>query len=247
MPLHQLRPSFRIFLVTLGLSLLIGCTGLATTEQTGRAGAAARGAAVRTDLGPIDPAARYLFYLHAKIVEDEGLPAVSPAHGEYEYGAILDRLASFGFVVVSEIRPKDASSTAYAERVSSQVDALLEAGVPPTHITVVGASKGAYIAALVSHAVPTPDVRYVILSMCDAETVAYMIEQGTDLHGDVLALRDAADTPDLVGSCEALFTFSHEMDRHGEIVVNVGTGHGILYQPLDAWVLPTVQWAQEPE
>ena len=36
---------------------------------------------------------------------------------------------------------------------------------------------------------------YVILSMCDAETVAYMIEQGTDLHGDVLALRDAADTP----------------------------------------------------
>lgn len=236
------QPVLHFLLVALGLSLLAGCTGLATTEQVEH-----DGATVRTDLGPIDPTARYLFYLHAKIVEDEGLPAISPEHGEYQYEAILDRLASFGFVVVSEVRPKDASSTAYAERVSSQVDSLLSAGVPSNHVTVVGASKGAYIAALVSHAVPAPGVHYVILSMCDAETVAYMIEQGTDLHGDVLALRDAADTPDLVGSCEALFAFSRQIGRHNEIVVEVGTGHGILYRPLDEWVLPTVQWTQEPE
>ncbi|WP_143536781.1 hypothetical protein [Rubricoccus marinus] len=159
----------------------------------------------------------------------------------------MDRLARFGFVVVSEVRPKDAPSGFYAQRIAAQVDSLLGAGVPPEHVTVVGASKGAYIAALVSHRVSVPSVRYVLLSMCDAETVAYMIEQGTDLHGDVLALRDAADTPDLVGSCEDLFTFSREIGRHDEFVVDVGTGHGILYQPLDAWVFPTVRWAQEPE
>lgn len=229
-------------LVGAAVGLASGCARPAVVERAGRAGGT-----VRTDPRAPDPAARYLFYLHARIVEDEGLPAISPEHGEYQYGAILDRLASFGFVVVSEVRPQGANSTAYAERVASQVDALLRAGVPPDHVTVVGASKGAYIAALVSHAVPSPKVRYVLLSMCDAETVAYMIEQGTRLHGEVLALRDAADTPALAGSCSALFTFSRQMGRHHEIVVDVGTGHGILYQPLDAWVLPTVQWAQEPE
>ena len=224
------------------LSLMVGCTVLAPTDRVEHGGGG-----VRIDLGPIHPGARYLFYLHAKIVEEQGLPAMSPEHGEYQYAAILDRLASFGFVVVSEVRAQDASSVLYAQRIAAQVDSLLDAGVPPEHVTVVGASKGAYIAALVSHRVPTPGVRYVILSMCDAETVAYMMEQGTDLHGDVLALRDAADTPDLVGSCEDLFAFSREIGRHNEIVVDVGTGHGILYQPLDAWVLPTVRWARGAE
>ena len=237
---HESNSMIRSLVLGLGLSLLAGCSGPARVEPAGQGGGA-----VRADLGQIDPSARYLFYLHAKIVEDEGLPAVSPQHGEYHYGAIVDRLANFGFVVVSEVRPKDASSGVHAERIAAQVDSLLDGGVPPEHVAVVGASKGGYIAALVSHAVPTPGVRYVILSMCDAETVAYMIEQGTDLHGDVLALRDMADTPDLVGSCEDLFTFSREIGRHDEIVVEVGTGHGILYRPLDAWVLPTVEWAKE--
>ena len=29
----------------------------------------------------IDPAKRYLFYLHGKIIEDQGIPAVSPDYG----------------------------------------------------------------------------------------------------------------------------------------------------------------------
>ena len=37
----------------------------------------------------IDPDADYLFYLHGKIIEDQGLPAISPDYGEYQYLAIL--------------------------------------------------------------------------------------------------------------------------------------------------------------
>jgi hypothetical protein len=191
----------------------------------------------------IDTSARYLFFFHAKIVEDKGLPAISEQFGEYRYRAILQRLASFGFTVVSEVRPKEASSGVYAERVAAQVRRLLDAGVAPSHITVVGASKGAYMAALVSHQITTPGIGYVILAMCDAETVAYMIKQGTDLHGDVLALRDAADTKELTGPCGPLFAFSRNIGAHHETIVNVGTGHGILYRPLDEWVLPVIRWA----
>ena len=50
----------------------------------------------------IDPAAKYLFYLHGKIIEDQGLPAISPDYGEYQYAAILQALAGHGFHVISE-------------------------------------------------------------------------------------------------------------------------------------------------
>ena len=33
----------------------------------------------------ISASAKYLIYLHGKIVEDQGIPAVSPEFGEYEY------------------------------------------------------------------------------------------------------------------------------------------------------------------
>ena len=35
------------------------------------------------------------------------------------------------------------------------------------------------------------------------------------------------------------------VSRRNEIVLQVGTGHGILYEPLSEWVLPTVKWANQ--
>jgi hypothetical protein len=53
----------------------------------------------------IDPAKPYLIYLHGKIIEDQGIPAVSPEFGEYEYEKILETLNGYGFVVISKQRP----------------------------------------------------------------------------------------------------------------------------------------------
>jgi len=94
----------------------------------------------------IDPSKQYLFYIHGKIIEDQGIPAVSPDFGEYKYQEILESLAGHGFVVISEIRPKNTDDVEYARRVSGQVIKLIKAGVPAGQITVVGASKGAAIA-----------------------------------------------------------------------------------------------------
>jgi hypothetical protein len=65
------------------------------------------------------------------------------------------------------------------------------------------------------------------------------------LYGNVLAIRDAVDN--LSGSCQELFDFSKGkgLGRHDEIVLNIGTGHGILYKPLDEWIQPTVNWAKD--
>ena len=59
-----------------------------------------------------------------------------------------------------------------------------------------------------------------------------------------MAIYDFADL-EYAGSCKELFALAdgNGLRLHHEIVLNVGTGHGVLYKPLDEWILPTVDWA----
>lgn len=191
----------------------------------------------------IDPEKRYLFYLHGKIIEDQGIPAVSPQFGEYEYLAILEKLSSYGFVVISEQRPQNTDGLAYAQTIKEQVTNLLDAGVPAANITVVGASKGAGITVEVSNLLENEEINYVILAICHPDNVAYFISNDIFLTGNVLSIYDSEDV--LAGTCENLFLYSADkgLSRYAEIVLYIGTGHGILFQPLDEWILPTVAWA----
>jgi hypothetical protein len=194
----------------------------------------------------IDPTKHYMFYLHGKIVEDQGIPAVSPEFGPYRYEEILRTLGSYGFEVISEQRPKDADSWEYAQRTARQVTELLTAGVPPGSITIVGASKGAAIAAVVSDLVGNFEVNYVLLGTCHPTLVEAWVQEGLTLSGNVLAIYDIADD-EFSGSCEELFRLAEGkgINHTNELVLQVGTGHGILYQPLPEWVLPTVEWANQ--
>ena len=192
----------------------------------------------------IDPAKRYMFYLHGRIIEDQGIPAVSSDYGTYEYEAMLEKLASHGFTIISEQRQKNTDGMTYAGRVSSQVMDLLNAGVPAKNITVVGASKGAAITIAISNVLANKELNFVLLGTCDSETVQLYKQQSTFLYGNVLTIRDSVD--EFSGSCQELFAFSKgKIARHDELVLNIGTGHGILYKPLDEWILPTVQWAEQ--
>ncbi|MDK2979772.1 MAG: hypothetical protein PWQ55_119 [Chloroflexota bacterium] len=190
----------------------------------------------------IDSDARYLFYLHGKIIEDQGLPAVSDEYGEYQYVEILETFSGHGFTVISEVRPQDTDSFAYAEQVIAQINDLLAADVPAEHITVVGASKGAGIALLVSHYLGNEDVNYVILSICTPEVVRDLIDQRNNLYGRVLSIYDEPD--EYAGSCRDLLDYSRDqgLTADREIELHTGLRHGILYQPLDVWVLPSVEW-----
>jgi hypothetical protein len=192
----------------------------------------------------IDAESKYIFYLHGKIIEDQGVPAIDPIYGEYEYGAILDKFSENGFVVISEQRPKNADSMLYAKRIAEQVRDLLKADVPPENITIVGASKGAGIAILTSNILKNMEINFVILAICDPATVEELKKNQVVLFGNVLSIYDSKD--ELAGSCEGLFSFSKDqgLSKYNEIVLNVGTGHGIVYKPLDEWIVPVIQWAK---
>jgi len=194
---------------------------------------------------PIDPSKRYMFYLHGKILEDQGIPAISPEFGEYQYEEILLTLQSYGFEIISERRPKNADGWEYAQRTAEQVTELLSAGVPPGSITVVGASKGGSIAIVASHLVANPEVNYVFLGSCHPSVVEEWKQGGLILSGNVLAIYDSVD--EYAGSCKELFNLADGkgLNHHNEIVLQVGTGHGILYEPLLEWVIPAVKWANQ--
>jgi hypothetical protein len=192
----------------------------------------------------IHPEEQYLFYLHGKILEDQGIDAVSPDFGRYEYGAILQELANRGFTVLSEQRPKNADVNVYARKTITQVNLLLDAGVPPENITIVGASKGAYIAATVSSLLKNERVNFVLLGACNPEMNQSWLQNQMALYGNILAIYDSID--EYAGSCEELFNFSQGkgIAKHQEIVLHLGMGHGILYRPLDEWITPIVKFLE---
>ncbi len=194
----------------------------------------------------VDLTRRYLFYLHGKIIEDQRIPAVSPEYGEYEYQAILEKISSYGFIVISEQRAKNTDGMEYAKKVSEQVTNLLNSGVPANSITIVGASKGAGIAIFTSYLLENKEVNFVIMAICDPATVEELKQNEISLYGNVLSIYDSTD--ELAGSCQELFLFSEGkgISKYKEIVLNVGTGHGILFKPLDEWITPVIQWAEKP-
>ena len=227
----------RHILSTAVLFLLLGCGAARTDVTPVPEGAPTPGEPLR-----VDPAGRYLLYIHPKIVEDQGLPASSPEHGDFLYDDSLEYFRRQGFTVISEQRPKNADAKTYALRGLAQINELLAASVKPENITVVGASKGSYIASLISHLAQNSSLNYVLLAGCSPDTVAYMRQNRIDLYGNILAIRDVADTK-WAGSCAEVFAFSPGIRRHKEIVLTAGSGHGIIFSPLEGWVRPTQEWA----
>jgi hypothetical protein len=131
----------------------------------------------------------------------------------------------------------------YAKKIAEQVTVLLKAGVPAKNITIVGASKGAGIAIFVSNLLENEEVNFVLMAICNPVTVEELKQNEISLYGNILSIYDSADK--LAGSCQELFSFSEGkgISKQKEVILNVGTGHGILYKPLDEWITPVMQWA----
>lgn len=185
----------------------------------------------------VDTSARYLFYLHGRIVE-QGRRPVSPQYGPYEYDQILETFKSKGFVVISEQRRIGTDVEEYAGKVADQIRQLLKARVPARNITVVGASQGSFIAMLASTYLKERDVKFVLIAGCSAE--ARFIEL-VDLHGNVLSIYERSDG---AGSCEKYRADATGLAKYHEVQLQTGLRHGFIYRPVSEWIEPTISWAR---
>ena len=193
----------------------------------------------------VDTNKRYIFYLHGRIIEDQGIRPKSEKYGIYEYEKILESLADTSFEVISEPRPKNTDAFEYAKKVVAQIDSLLEFGVPPKNITVIGASKGGAIAVFISHLLKNDELKFVIMAICNEEMANYWKENEIKLWGKVLYIFDADD--EIAGSCKSYLDVitSDGLKEYKEIETKLGLGHGILYSPLKEWVQPALEWVQQ--
>jgi hypothetical protein len=211
------------------------------------AGAARAGESHGDVPAAIDKQAKYLFYMHGKIVEDEGRYASHPVYGPYQYDAIVDALAARGFVVISEVRDYVAKG-AYARKVAGQVKKLLAAGVAPANITVIGHSKGGFIAMLASAIIGNPDLNFVNMAGCGKGTRfggsfrKFVAKDASRLQGRILSLYDGSD--EIAGSCRGAFEKAAGNVESKEIVFDTGKGHGLFYSPEKIWIDEVVRWAK---
>lgn len=245
--------------VTIGLlaAVSFGCGGAGAPDVPIRSGAPETSGAAETQGAaeatgaldtPADAGARHLIFLHGAIVqEQQNARPQHPLFGYYELREILDTFRERGFVVVGEIRPKDATVSDTSDHVVAQVRDLLDAGVPADHITVVGASMGAAIALTVSARLQNPDLRFGVLGACLSRGAASLLSgEGKGLSGRILSIREASD--ELTEPCPS-WPAGESPDRDPfvrETVLETGLGHGFHYRPLPEWVDPVADWAGAP-
>jgi dienelactone hydrolase len=189
-----------------------------------------------------DPKARYLIYLHGRIIEDQGPRPTSKDWGVYEYRQILDTLAASGVAVVSEQRRPNTDMDAFAEHVAQQVRQLLTAGVPAENVTVMGFSKGGGIATRASALLKDDRVNFVFLAACGDGNFSNIQRDQRDVRGRILSIYE--ETDEVGRSCAQLFAKSTGKGERKEIKIETGKSHGAFYQPRKEWIDPALAWAR---
>jgi hypothetical protein len=231
-------------LAALFLLVLIGCGHNATGSQTDSKHASAvpqaQGLIIKDVPENVDVARKYLFYLHGRIIEEQGIRPTSERWGVYEYEEILEAFKTRGLVVISEARPRGTQIEQYAAKVINQIQTLIKAGAAPRNITVVGASKGSVITMLVSMLMKNRELNFVLMGNCNDGTLR---ERKVDLWGNVLSIFDAAD--DIGGTCQKFFDKAKGLNNRKEVELKTGLGHGFLYKAMKEWIDPAAAWATE--
>ncbi len=187
-----------------------------------------------------DSTKSYLFYLHGLIIEEAGIRPKSEEHGYYEYQLILEELAKEGFLVISEAREKGTQIQPYAEKIVSQITTLLENGVPPGNITVVGASKGGVISAYASTMLRQKGINFVFLAGLFEKCLT---DENLKLYGKVLSIHDRTDKLSITPA--PYFQRSAGLGKFAEIVLDLGVGHGLIYRPYREWIEPLLEWVKK--
>jgi hypothetical protein len=182
----------------------------------------------------------YLFYLHGGVVTALGNNAINqsvPEWGPYEYLNILDSLRARGFNVISENRKEGIDDSVYVNKIVSQVNSLLRAGVNTKNLLVIGASAGANIVIYTSAKLKSKEIKYVVMGGCWPNT--YKIYQKVELYGNFLSI---IETSDPHGTCFKIFENRKHLGSYREIKLNTGLSHGFIYKGHKEWIDPIVQW-----
>ncbi|MCX6215316.1 alpha/beta hydrolase [Spirosoma sp.] len=186
-------------------------------------------------------AQRYVFFLHNRFLEEHELSALEPTYGRAEYREIITAFQQAGFEVISEKRPANTNIDQYAHKVSQQIDSLLRKGVQPNHITIIGTSKGGYIAQYVSTLAANPALNFIFIGCFRESDITNM--PMINFCGNILTIYERSDSFG-VSAIQRKKTSKLPITRFEEIELNTNQKHGFLFHALPEWIKPSIQWAK---
>ncbi|HEY3639170.1 MAG TPA: alpha/beta hydrolase [Rhizomicrobium sp.] len=183
---------------------------------------------------------RYVIYSHGLIVEGTDPRPVSPKFGQYDFPAVREAIfAGGGFNLISQQRPKNTNFAAYVETLKSWVHRLIQAGVAPSRITLVGFSRGGQLTAFAASDLASLGINTALLAICqNGDFDRDPPEPHLVLGGNLLSIYE---TSDQLGSCAKLAARSH-LTSFKEVPISTGKGHGAFFQPRKEWLVPLKDW-----
>lgn len=196
----------------------------------------------------IDTEERYLIYLHGGRPESFPLSEPHQSFGLFEYDAITVSLALRDFQVISELRTERTNPRKYVrERVIPQINTLIEKGVTPQQITVVGFSKGGSMSLITAALAKQPGLNIVNLAGCGTGKFRrsydnFLNNDAPKMQGRMLSLVDEKDT--IAGTCEEAAAKAPRLN-FTEQMLKVGAGHGTFYAANPTWLDIVAAWAKE--
>jgi hypothetical protein len=155
-----------------------------------------------------------------------------------DHAAIVAALGDMGFTVDTMAYGGEARSD-YARRVAGMIHSLLDAGVAPEQITVVGAGYGSPVAVLASAIAGNRNVNYVVLGGCDPQLKT---DYTFRMSGRVLGVRDAGNLGS--HSCRPLWRDAPKVRDRRDMVIATGFGASTFDQPREAWLQPLQAWSR---
>lgn len=188
----------------------------------------------------IDSKSAYVFYTHGYIVEGNNAKPVHPRWGVYDFPAIKKQLADPSYQLIATHRPANADPFVYAKKLAKQVNSLIEQGVQPNQISLVGFSRGGFITALATSYLKNKELNIAILAAC---TSALGRNKEVVVYGNLLSIYETSDS---VGSCNKVAERSGDnVKSYREIAISTGKEHGAFYRPIDEWLQPVRAWLQK--
>lgn len=112
-------------------------------------------------------------------------------------------------------------------------------GTKADHITVVGISKGGYIAQMTSTLLANPKVNFVFIGSYQNQDLVNLPQ--INYCGNILSIYERSDEFG-VSAIKRKETSKLKVTRFKEIELNTGMHHGFIFKPLKEWIVPVVNW-----
>ena len=184
----------------------------------------------------------YIFFIHNKFLEENPDGTFTDKYNvTVDYKGILQSFKDDGFVVLSEKRSPKANGQEYAKKIVHQIDSLISKGVKPNHITVIGTSKGGYIAQFVSTFAKNPNLNFVFIGSFQDTDIEEM--PSINFCGNILTIYEKSDFFG-VSAIKRKETSKLKINQFKEIELNTGLKHGFLYIASNEWIKPCKMWAK---